>query len=831
MNYFCCEKRRRNAIAGTSLNGIDFLEVLDHDAPADADRQRFLFVRFVNPLAPAALGVDNVRIEGGERIRDIAVTAVTVGLGPDANLLTVEVDEPGDFSVYTLRIVRDADHPEPPADFDPMLSAIDFSFKVECPTDFDCAPVRVCPPKVEADPAIDYLAKDYASFRRLMLDRMSAIMPRWRDRNPADLGIALVELLSVAADHLSYQQDAVATEAYLGTARRRVSVRRHARMVDYSLFDGANARAWVGVEVGSDVLKLLPDDPPVLPPGTPLATRLEGRPVTLEADASLLAKAGAVFETVHGLEELYAAHNRLPFYTWSDQECCLPRGATQATLRGHFPNLRAGDVLLFEEVLGPRSGEAADADPLKRHAVRLSGVVHDDESGDPLVDPIQDGPQITEIAWGREDALPFAICISSRTDPEHGRRFVEDVSVARGNIVLADHGLSISDEPLGTVPAATLFRPPAPSEGPCARAEREPLPARFRPVLQKRPLTHVWPYDEIAAASLATKRPRRGIVPAIALVSTLRGDTKTWQARSDLLNSTFDATEFVAEIESDGTVYIRFGDDDHGERPEPGGEFVANYRVGNGSAGNIGAEALVHIVSPHSQITRVRNPLPATGGAEPESIDDARKNAPEAFRVQQRAVTAADYAEVTERNANVQRAAASFRWTGSWNTVFVTVDRLGGLGVDEPFRAEIRDHVEPFRMAGYDVDVNGPRFVSLELEMGVCVHADYFRSDVRMALEAVLGSGISPDGRRGLFHPDNFSFGQTVNLSRVYAAAHSVDGVHSVHITKFQRQGLDDPIPLDEGRLRLEPLEIARLDNDRNFPEHGTLTMNLAGGK
>src|SRR4029077_7562637 len=92
---------------------------------------------------------------------------------------------------------------------------------------------RVCPTSPLAAPEIDYLAKDYASFRQLMLDRISVLSPQWKERNPADIGIALVELLAYAGDYLSYRQDAVATEAYLGTARRRVSVRRHARLVDY----------------------------------------------------------------------------------------------------------------------------------------------------------------------------------------------------------------------------------------------------------------------------------------------------------------------------------------------------------------------------------------------------------------------------------------------------------------------------------------------------------------------------------------------------------------------------------------------------------------------
>ena len=76
-------------------------------------------------------------------------------------------------------------------------------------------------------------------------------MPAWQERSPADIGIALVELLAYAGDQLSYYQDAVATEAYLGTARRRVSVRRHARLLDYPMHDGCNARAWVFFAGGS----------------------------------------------------------------------------------------------------------------------------------------------------------------------------------------------------------------------------------------------------------------------------------------------------------------------------------------------------------------------------------------------------------------------------------------------------------------------------------------------------------------------------------------------------------------------------------------------------
>ena len=67
-------------------------------------------------------------------------------------------------------------------------------------------------------------------------------MPDWTERHVPDLGVALVEVLAYTGDYLSYYQDAVATEAYLQTARNRVSVRRHARLTGYRLHEGCHAR-------------------------------------------------------------------------------------------------------------------------------------------------------------------------------------------------------------------------------------------------------------------------------------------------------------------------------------------------------------------------------------------------------------------------------------------------------------------------------------------------------------------------------------------------------------------------------------------------------------
>jgi hypothetical protein len=115
--------------------------------------------------------------------------------------------------------------------------------------------------------------------------------------------------------------------------------------------------------------------------------------------------------------------------------------------------------------------------------------------------------------------------------------------------------------------------------------------------------------------------------------------------------------------------------------------------------------------------------------------------------------------------------------------------------------------------------------------MLVCVLPEYFRSDVKATLLTVFGNGTLPDGRRGLFHPDNFTFGQAVFLSPIVAAAAAVPGVRDVHVTTFERLGVPSRKAIDDGELLIGRLEIARLDSDPSFPERGVLHLVMEGGR
>ena len=732
------------------------------------------------------------------RIEPIAVTGVATA----GAILTVTVDRPGDFSEYRLSVVDDDPDRSPLAGFDPQLSAIRFTFKVDCPTGFDCVSDEDCPPGSLDEAEIDYLAKDYASFRRLMLDRMAVVAPDWHERNPADLQVALVELLAFVGDRLSYFQDAVATEAYLGTARRRDSVRRHARLLDYRMHDGCNARTWIHVAVDGGA-------PVEVPAGTVIVERTDpAQDAILSAPelATVLAReAPIVFET-RATITARGAHNEIPLHPWSEIGCCLPIGATRATLRndaGKPLALMAGECLLFEEIKGP-SGEAADADPAHRQVVRLSRVV-DARPGQPagsLTDEL-DGTHIVEVEWDPRDALTFPLCLSAIADD--GTTVNADLSVARGNLVLADHGLK--------TPVALI-----PDEAPIGRS--------FRPILDAGPVACGEAVDPRAAASAALVQDPARALPLVELA----GDGATWAPQKDLLGSGPYAAEFVAEVAESGPARLRFGDGASGRRPSEGSTFSAVARIGNGTLGNVGSDTLTRVRWEGGGIA-VRNPVAAIGGTDPESADAVRLLAPRAFRHQERAVTEADYATVAMRRPEVGKAAGRIRWTGSWYTAVVTADRPGGAPVDPPFSAGLLEHLDLFRMAGVDLDVDRPIDVPLDIELVVCAEPDHLASEVKRRVLDALSRRRFASGELGFFHPDNWTFGQPLFLSQLYRAVMRVDGISWVDANHFHRFGRAPNCELEDGVMRAAPREVLRLDNDPNFRERGRLVVDMRGGR
>lgn len=799
------DRRRVTGDPASGHNGIDYLEVVSED-------QRTLEVHLLHPApgepggVPAGppLGAANVRIDGGERITGIKVSAVAVA----GEVLTVTVDTAGDFSPYTLRLVAAGSDDAVPPGVDPALAAVGFSFKAGCPSRFDCRPDVECPPEdLPPTPLLDYTAKDHARLRQVLHDRIALHLRDWAPGSPADPLVAVTDLLAHVAEQLSVTTDLVGTEAHLHTARSRVSLRRHARLLDHHVHDGSNARVLVAFDVDGGS----PADGALLDAHTPVVTRGHGGAAALTA----LPHPGSdatVFETLHPLR-LASERNALTFHTYSDEECCLPAGATSAVfVRPTGLDLGEGDVLVLTETVGATTGLAADADPERRHPVRLVAAT-------PGHDPVE-GVDVVAVSWHAADALPFPLCVTARLS-EGGAP--EPVAVALGNVALADHGRTVEGvglRPDIVDPAVQRGRP-------------------WRPEVLLDDLTVAAAYDHDGAVALpvaeALDPDVRGALPAI----TLHDGTLEWQPARDLLQADGAAARFVVEFERGasaaglGRPRLRVGDGRSGRRPPDGTRFVVTARRGGGATGNVGAEAIGHVVTALDGIRRVRNPLGAVGGAAPESFAAVRRSAPEGFRVQRRAVTPADYVAVAEEHPDVQRAAAHVRWTGSWHTVFVTVDRRGGRTVtsDPVFRTDLLARLDRRRLAGAHVQLRDPVPVPVDLTLWVCVAPDIVRADVEAEIRRLLSARTLPDGRRGWFHPDRWTFGEPLHLSPVLALVQDVDGVVAADATAFHRFGRAAAGELADGVLRVGPVEVVQLEDDPNFPERGRLTLDVEGGR
>jgi hypothetical protein len=1001
-NLTCREEHRREDVRTANLFGLDYVEIAD-------DQQVTLNVFFLGK-APQNLEQANVVLSGGRRIRDVKITRVRVHRQTDPTLddyLEVHVNKPGDFSDYTISIVDAVDgHStnEPMNGFDSRYDEVCFSFKAGCPTDLDCKSQCSCPPPQRTQPDINYLAKDYESFRQLILDRLALIMPAWIETHAPDLGITLVELLAYAGDYLSYYQDAVATEAYLGTARERISIRRHARLVDYLMHDGCNARAWLTINTSQDWTFADPTQIYFITPypGAPLRQILTPsdlvgvQPSTYEVFEPLYWNGGSAIS-------IYQYHSKMDFYTWGDCECCLAPGSTTATLvdawdpdpqtnpGGTTPgtptasgsttpaapaiskkqpaaqssvraataadsnssngppgtvrrlrNLKVGDILIFEEVIGPKTGNPSDADPTHRQAVRLTKVT---PGVDPLYGQQPYGTPIVEIEWASEDALTFTLCISSQQPPPDCG-CMEGVSVARGNVILVDNG-GDTDEVIGTVPTDSAA-PQCPAC--CQPASLSISPGLFRPRLSQEPLTFSVPLPPpCSAADLIRQDPRQALpwitltsappapecpsaadsshpqppceIPSLftfddladlrSLATALKADSdvnslfllsqlspttrqaltswdgsfplpatlagplesdlkallQTWSPQRDLLESGPGDRDFVVEIDNDGFGHVRFGDGVCGQHPDAGTLFRANYRVDNGTPGNVGRDTITYIVFRSEKVSGVtllpRNPLAAKGGVDPEPIEDVKQFAPYAFGSQlERAVTADDYAAIASDNerrlearasleaddpeictasfTRLQGAKAALRWTGSWYTVLVALDPQDTETANSELIDELTLYLEPFRRMGYDLVVSLAIYVPLKVSITVCVLPNYQRGHVEAAVLDALSNRVLPNGQLGFLHPDNLTFGDGIYVSRLLATVQAIPGVQNVMVTELERFEISEPDPSADlpgeelpinSALLLGPFEIAQLDNDPNFPENGVLVLDVRGGR
>jgi hypothetical protein len=451
-------------------------------------------------------------------------------------------------------------------------------------------------------------------------------------------------------------------------------------------------------------------------------------------------------------------------------------------------------LLLVQEELDPRTGGIAGRDPNKRQIVRLTsaGVVDD---------PQHPSAGIVRVTWRAEDALKWTFCFVET--PVTGGPKIRNVSLFHGNLVPATSGQRVTRK----------FRVGAP--GP------NELPAR------------VTPWGTLCALPpelplLYVDTPPDGSTPPRSTLQIDVDNDPAWNETISLVGSTHESQDFAVETDELLRSTIRFGNGTNGKAPDRGALITATWRTGLGLDGNLGRDRLIKHASP--DIDRVWNPFDAANGRAPELVEEVRRKAPEAYRYKQlRAVTLADYVARAEELPDVQRAAAVYQWTGSWRTVRVTIDPAGGETLTPELAARVAAHLDAVRLIGEDLEIRPPVFVPLRIVLVVCLADNVWPEDVRFEIEQELSDGWTRDGRRGLFHPDNWTFGQALHESELAGRLERVGGVE--HIASIRIWRWNAATPGDGRTIEVGPNEIIQVHNDPDHMELGFIDLDLVGGR
>jgi predicted phage baseplate assembly protein len=364
--------------------------------------------------------------------------------------------------------------------------------------------------------------------------------------------------------------------------------------------------------------------------------------------------------------------------------------------------------------------------------------------------------------------------VDHESDPGHTRLlfqtgleagyFVRETITVNANVVLATHGETVAAEVLGSGAA-------------------EVADQSFQ--LKTLPLTYLSaPVPGGAQSTLE-----------------LRVDGVLWREVATLQGQPGDAQVFTLRLDDDGATRVSFGDGRHGARLPSGEENVAGvYRSGLGPAGNVGADSLQLLQTRPLGIREVTNPLPASGAAPRDEVEQARHNAPVRVRTLGRIVSLSDFNDFARTFAGISKVRCQ-----PLAGVHLTVAGVGGSAVvpgsalfDNLFRA-----IEAARLPGPPLTLQSYEPLPVVIDAHVVVDPRFRSEQVLAEVEAALAAAFAFD-RRELAEP--------LYAAQVIPTAQAVRGVVAVDLDRFYVEGTEP------GFHTLLQARAARLAGGRTRP-------------
>ncbi len=413
-----------------------------------------------------------------------------------------------------------------------------------------------------------------------------------------------------------------------------------------------------------------------------------------------------------------------------------------------WPNLAFSQVTLFELTQPPlefydfRYGAAIAGStffvPLAQMQNALSlhrTLILDDASTDPQTVNVNACNQIDADGDGELDhwAVAFA--------PDLERTLATASAFFYGNVALATHGETVANEVMGSGDASQTFQ-------------------IFRP--KKNPVTFIHQAGAPNGAADTLQLLINGVY---------------WKEVDELYGNGSKDQVFTTSIDSQGMI-VQLGDGQTGAQAPTGrSNVLATYRQGIGVVGNVAAGSLKTLLDKPVGLKLVLNPIAANGGADPESLDESRTNAPNTVRTFGRIVSLEDFADQARQFAGIAKAAAVSAWSGEEQVAYLTVAGVGGALVVDPTYSDLVADLNTRRDPNRSMRVRSFTQINIQVAAQIDVDPTRVPADVQAAAQAAL---------IGYLSFDNLQFGQPINLSSIYAVLQSVTGVIAADVLLLQ---------------------------------------------
>jgi hypothetical protein len=314
----------------------------------------------------------------------------------------------------------------------------------------------------------------------------------------------------------------------------------------------------------------------------------------------------------------------------------------------------------------------------------------------------------------------------------------------KGNIAPASHGETQPDDTLGNGDAAKTF-------------------LKFR--LSHAPLTYL---------------PSKTSIDGTAALE-IRVSVEKWQEVPSLYGRGPTERIYTARRTDAGDTIVTFGDGRTGARVPTGAmNIVARYRRGIGLEGRVKADQLSTPLERPVGLRAVTNPLPADGGADPETRDNARNAAPTTVRTFGRIVSLRDFEWLATSSGLASRAFVTWVWLDLQRAAHLTVAGSGGSRLSKASLDTIYEALTGARDPNHHLLlanlVRVPVVVRARIVADLAFDSDVVMQNARVALN-------------DLFSFEAMPLGAAVHASHVYAALQMAKGVAAVGLDVFNLKG------------------------------------------